>query len=513
MSKGKIYKLTGIVLVMCILLCGCKKEPLPPAMPMASGAITMQMHIPETLNPLKVENQSVSDVLSLCYEPLFAINDSMTPEGVLATDIAISEDCLSAVVNLKASVFWHDGVEFTSADVVRTIELLKENVNSTYYGCVENIDTVQAMGPLSFVMTFTRPYGQIAYSLYFPIVAAHNDNLEETILGTGPYMLDSYSEAVSLSLKKNDNWHGGELLCESVNVSVVRDNEIATTAFNSGNINTITDSSYDSENSALKNNAQTTPYPSTKYEFMAFNHNSEVFDSPAVRSAISLAIDREKIVSEAYAEAACATNTLMHPVVQKMIVDSGGNQYSLSSAGEILFLEGYTLNENTGMLEDENGENFSFSLLVNKENQNRVKTAELLCSQLFLAGIDVSVREVDFQTYISEIEEGTFDAYLGGIDFVNLYDFEFLFSEEGSLNFFGYKSEYMDAALLAIANASNPDILSTALVSFDEVFLREQPVCGLVFRNNILMTAENVTGELKPYPGSPYRNIHNWAVN
>ena len=511
MSKGKLYKLILLVLTVCVLFSGCRKAPGPTVLP-NSGTVSMQMRISPTLNPILVENQSVRDVLSLCYEPLFVINDKMVPEGVLATHIQVAEDSLSATVTLKDSVLWHDGVGFTSADVVYTVNMLKENANSPYYECVKYIDTVQPMGPLSFSMTFVRPYGQIACSLYFPIIPSHAANIGEEIMGTGPYMFDSYSETTSLILKKNDKWHGGEISCESVNVSIVRDSEIATSAFNSGSINTITGTSYDSENSAVKNNAKITQYPSPEYEFMAFNHNCDVFSSPAVRSAVSMSIDRSKIVSEVYKETAYAANSPVHPVAAELTVDSGGSQYSLSGAGETLFLEGYALNQSTGMLENEDGEKLSFTLLVNSDNPWRMKTAELLCSQLFLAGIEVKVKDVEFQTYISEIQAGNYDAYLGGVTFANMYDYEFLLSDTGKLNTFGYISEYMTAALGAIADSSDEDKLAVSLVSFEEVFLREQPICGIAFRNGALMTAENINGELSPYPGYPYKNISKWNV-
>lgn len=511
MLKKKFYKLILFVLLVCMIFSGCRKVPKPAELANA-GTISMQMRVSPTLNPLLVENQSVRDVLSLCYEPLFVINDKMVPEGVLATKIQVSEDCLSAIVTLKDSVLWHDGVAFTSADVAHTVNTLKENVDSPYYECVKYIDAVQPMGPLSFSMTMLRPYGQISNSLYFPIIPSHGDNTDEEITGTGPYMVESYSETTSLILKKNGKWHGGDVMCENINVSIVRDNDIATSAFNSGSINTITGSSYDSENSAIKNNARITQYPSLEYEFMAFNHNSTVFSSSAVRSAVSMSIDRAGIVSDVYTETACAANSPLHPIAAELSVDSGGSQYSLSGAGETLFLEGYTLNQSTGMIENEDGKKLSFTLLVNNDNPWRMKTAELLCSQLFRAGIEVKVKDVDFQTYLATIREGGYDAYLGGVSFANMYDYEFLLSETGKLNTFGYASGYMTAALSAIANSSDADKLAVSLVSFEEVFLREQPVCGIAFKNGTLMTAENITGDISPYPGYPYKNISKWNI-
>ena len=80
--------------------------------------ITLHMRVSESFNPLAVTHHSVRDAFSLCYEPLFTVNDKIEAEGVLAQDIVVSDDCMTAVVNLKDSVLWHDGVSLTGSDVV-----------------------------------------------------------------------------------------------------------------------------------------------------------------------------------------------------------------------------------------------------------------------------------------------------------------------------------------------------------------------------------------------------------
>ena len=71
----------------------------------------------------------------------------------------------------------------------------------------------------------------------------------------------------------------------------------------------------------------------------------------------------------------------------------------------------------------------------------------------------------------------------------------------------------MDLALNAINSSRGNDSLSDALFNFEEVFLREQPVLGLVFRNRVLLTSENIKGEITTGVNTPYKNIHSWSVN
>ncbi len=514
MVKGSIKRYVAVLFAAVLLLGGCdwEKPQNKDTEAQGSAAINLQMRLPDTLNPLRSENQSVRDAFSLCYEPLFALNENMEIEGVLARNINVTDDCMSAVVTLKDSALWHDGIKLTSADVVYTINLLKEEGSLEYSDCVKYIESVQSIDPLTLRLNLSRPYGQIAYSLYFPIVSSHNTDIDNAVVGTGAYVLDKYTPSVSLELKKNDSWHGGEALCERVTISMIRDIETATSAFNAGIINTITNKSFDLENKTPKANTRTTYYPSSDYEFMAFNHKNRIFSSRAVRSAISCAIDRSVIVSDCYSTAAQEANTPLHPQCTKMAPSSVSVQYNLANAGEMLFLEGYSLNEKTALLQNENGQTLSFTLLVNSENENRKKCARILQSQLAVAGIQMDIKEMDFDSYTQAIKSGSYDAYLGGVKIGNIFDFEFLLSESGSLNNYGYNNEYMQLALLSIASAPSEDSLSDAVSNFEEIFLREQPLCGLVFKKDSLITSENVMGKLLPQIDFPYRNIANWSI-
>ena len=510
----KVQRYIAILLVMSAVLAGCsKKENTNPSEKTErSGVITLQMRQCESFNPLNTENHSVRDAFSLCYEPLFIAGEKMKLEGVLARSITVADDAMSAIVMLKDSVVWHDGVRFTSADVLHTVKLLQENPSWEYASCVKNIESIEPIDPLSFKINLSRPYGQIGYSLYFPIVASHNQNLETDMLGTGAYRFEKYNPATLIEMKSFDKWHGGKAACENVNISIIRDDAAATTAFNSGMVNAITGESFDLYNVVPKSNARMTTYPSNKYEFMAFNHKRGVFSSASVRCAVSAAIDRSDIVQECYGGSASATNAPLHPKANEIAASSILSQYSLSNAAELLFLEGYTMDEKTRVLKNKNGVKLSFDILVNEENQIRIKCAQLLQKQLMSAGIEVSVTCLPFEEYTKEISAGRFDAYLGGTRLANLYDFEFLLADGASMNSYGYLGEYMNLALSALAAAPSEDALSDAVFNFEEVFLREQPVCGLAFCSDTLITAENIMGKLQPRMNFPYANMAGWSV-
>ncbi len=502
----------ALLIVGMLVLSGCtngKKGNMPAEK--NEKTITLQMRQPASFNPLFVTHSSIRDAFSLCYEPLFTINNKIEAEGVLARNIEVSDDCLTAIVTLKDSVLWHDGVKFTSADVVHTIELIQQDASSEYAPLVECIEDVVAIDPLSLRIELNRPYGQIAYSLTFPIVAVHNDNLEEKMIGTGAYKFLKYTPATTLSLAAYDKWHGGESSYTNVDINILRDNIAATTAFNEEIINAVTDKNYDKQNSNPKKNTRTTTYPSLEYEYMAVNHKNTIFTSPVVRSAVSSAIDRTSIVQNCYMGSAMETNAPIHPAAHDLAESSILTQYNLSGAREMLFLEGYTIDEGTGLLMDSKGNKLSFTLMINEENQERAKTAELLAQQLFAVGIEVKIKKLPFEDYVENIQNGTYEAYLGGIILNNPYDYTTLLAREGTLNTYNGESDSVELALSALCSAPTTDSLSDAAFNFEEVFLREQPVCGLVFKTSSLMTTQNVLGKLMPTVNYPYRNLSSWS--
>lgn len=516
MYKGMIFvkksKYIAILLMIMLFFTSCGQNDGESDKKEDGMTLTLHMRVTESFNPLAVTHHSVRDVFSLCYEPLFTVNDKIETEGVLAQDIVVSDDCMTAVINLKDSVLWHDGVSFTSGDVVHTINLLKENPTWIYYDCVKYIETAESIDALSVRLKFTKPYGQVAHSLTFPIVSVRNTEIDTKIMGTGPYMYSNYVPATTLELVSNENWHGGDVSCGKVNVSIIRDDSAVTTAFNTGILSAVTDQSFDTENSTPLINIKTYSYPSAEYEYIVLNHRRSAFGSQAVRCAISFAIDRSAIVTDCYNGEAMEANTPVHPAAQDISESTIDSQYSLANASEMLFLEGYVLDENTRLLKDSGGNTLSFSLLVNEENLSRVKTAELLVKQLFAAGIDVKVISLPFEKYSERIAGGDYDAYLGGTRLLNFYDYEAMLSETGELNNYGYSSEYMQLALNSIGTSNGQDSLNDAVFNFEEVFLREQPVLGLVFKNRILMTAENVEGDIFPGINAPYKTLNNWTI-
>lgn len=496
-----------------MLLCGCggEKGASDTKNINTAGTAYLEMRPAASLDPLKTDKKSVRDVLSACYEPLFAIDKTISPKGIIAKSWSMDDAAKTVTVSIKEGILWHDGKKLTAADVVYTVDKLKNLPDSPYGFAVKYVASAEAEDDYTVKFKLTRPYAQFVYSLYFPIEPSHAEELDETIIGCGAYKLKKYTKDDRLLLDKFDSWHGGDAACKEIDVSIVRDRESASSSFLSGMLTAVSGDTFDLSNNALKEDMRATAYPSSRYEYIAFNHEKELFASSGVRSAVSNAINRDEIISECYGSYADAANIPLHPAGKDIAPSPTLCAYDLDNAMEMLFYEGYGTNESDILL-NEKGEPFAFTLLVNEENAARCRTADIIASQLLKAGMTVRITRTDYETYKSLIERGDYDAYLGGTAAGNIYDFEYLLSADGKLNNYGYRGNYMELALSNMASSPSRGSFEEAALNFGEVFVREEPVCGLLFVRDAVVSARSLKNAPAPALFSPFANIADWEI-
>src|SRR5690606_31623465 len=96
--------------------------------------------------------------LSIYLEPLVIYNEDMSAIiGDLASDWTASEDQKQITFTL-AEAKWHDGEDFTSADVQFTIELAKNpESGSSFAGRLDSVESVEAPDDRTIVLSLTGP--------------------------------------------------------------------------------------------------------------------------------------------------------------------------------------------------------------------------------------------------------------------------------------------------------------------------------------------------------------------
>lgn len=523
-----------ILLALCLLTAGCKKNEGDRGDLLGTdtavvygGVLNLSMADTRTLNPLLARDETVRDGLFAVYEPLIAVTAEQELKPVLAESWEFNDNCTSLTVNLRRDVIWHDGTAFNARDVVYSFNTIKSDESGPYYDQLRYVSSVAELDNYTVNFILTRSYSQLLYSLFFPIIPLNGGDLTQTAVGTGPFMLESYNSGRELSLTRFDGYRDGAAGFDRVVFSLVREDINVASAFSTGVTNAVQGRIFDEYEFAIHDRFDVKRAAGSDFEYLGLNHRRPVFSSATVRSALSAAIDRNALISDGYGDSATAANLPFHPQSLSFTPSKSMTDYNLAAAEESLFYDGWTDSEGDGVLSkesldmsrlDEDGDlvedsasgvRLEFSLLVNSENPRRRLAADLIASQLGEVGFRVTVVSADFDDYLSRIRSGDYDAFIGGTEIGNLYDLEFLLSSDGGQNYFGYRSEYMDSALSGLSAATG-DAFGNACAAVQDVFIREQPVVGLVFIDETLIMSRDIAGGTTAMFHSPFGNVGKW---
>jgi ABC-type transport system substrate-binding protein len=189
--------------------------------------------------------------------------------------------------------------------------------------------------------------------------------------------------------------------------------------------------------------------PADPVEFLALNFDSEnielqkLFRDVRFRKALFNALDRKQIAENAYHKLAIEYGFAMQLSSTDLLNFSTATR-DLNKAKALLDEAGWKDTNNDGLREDGSGKSIRFSLLVNSENASRIKATQLISEQLKEIGIAVQVIHSDFQTLVTQLLSGQFEAVLTGFDRAPEFYFTTSYrSSQGQLHFW-HRSEPFD---------------------------------------------------------------------
>ena len=178
---------------------------------------------PKLLSPLSSTDQNDKAILSLLFVGLTKTTADGRTEPVLADNWVISEDGRSYAFTLKEGLKWHDGQPITSSDVAETIRLVtdpetKSMLKNDWEGVV-----VEVVDERKLIFHLDEVSGPFLAATNLPIIPLHipTDQLQQTLIGNGPYKYDSNklnNDLIDeLHLVSNKDWTFGEPFISKLN--------------------------------------------------------------------------------------------------------------------------------------------------------------------------------------------------------------------------------------------------------------------------------------------------------
>lgn len=352
------------------------------------------------------------------YDGLFDYDNDLNIVPSLAESYEVSEDGKTVTFKLREGVTWHDGKPFTSADVAFTVmDVLKEvhPRGPNTFREVMSIDTPDDYTAV-FNLENPAPYMLRALSGYeSPIVPKHllegsdlrSSDLATSPVGTGAYKFVEWKKGQYIRLDKNeDYWKPGYPLLDRVVGRFIPDASTRTAAMENGevmygaygaipNIDAVRLLEKDGFSVTTDGYSMINPMA-----LLEFNTTVEPFDNPAIRKAVSLALDRNFLIENIwFGYGKPATNAMSSNFEPTGLYAGQMPNYPADGDAEAAI----AVLDEAGVTPDADGVRASFTLDLIPYGEDWRRAGEYMKQALAPLGLEVELRYEDVPTWIKRV--------------------------------------------------------------------------------------------------------------
>ena len=451
LSRRHLLKLGGAGLV------GASMAPVVARAqtPKRGGTLAIRTYDPPHFDPFQTISFKTHISLSFTHSRLLKhkAGPSVAP-GTFPIEGDLAESCTqpnetTCVFKLRRGVKWHNkppvnGRELTADDVVFSVNhflTVKGNANAYM---LKAVDKVEAPDKYTVKFTLKEPFVWLLDMLSNPhavaivakeVVEKYGDlKKPETVIGTGPWVLDSYRPNVGLTYVRNPNYfvHGLPYI-DRIEATVDEDNASRMASFLSGKYDlgwqfpgTIDRVDWVQIKDTLKQKRpklQTLEFPSPVMNHISMRTDQKPFSDPRVRQAMSMAIDRKAIIESVF-EGIGAMNPAVPAALKEWSVPfeklgEGAKYYKHDPAEDkkLLAAAGYP----NGFPGTTCFTTYGSTVLVD--------SLQLVQKDLKAVGIDVKIDQKEYGAYIATCFYGKFDSMTYGPQTGFLEPDNFLFGQ------------------------------------------------------------------------------------
>ena len=406
---------------------------------------------PPNLNPL-ISNEATASMLhSLCMSTL-AERDWARPDGefkpLMAEKWEISPDRLTYRIWLRRGIMWDDYTdpvtgravparEVTAEDFKFFVEVLRDpEVNAaplrSYY---QDLDTLEVVNPYEFVVRWKRPfYGSLPATLGMSPLPRHyfhdypgkfdgrrfNDDHRRNafIVGCGPYRLERWERSRRIVLRRNDAYFGiafgASPALESRIFEVIQlpnTRFLALAARRLDQLVLTADQWVRQRESPLFTGGafRRFKWPALMYSYIGWNQKSPLFRDKRVRQALTMLVDRERIIRDIMHDLAIPIKGPFPPASRYSDPKLAPWPYDPARAKKLLAEAGWRDSDGDGIL-DKDGRKFSFTILQVANHPTQTRMFPLLKESFGAAGIEMKIQSLEWSVYLERLENRSYEA-------------------------------------------------------------------------------------------------------
>jgi peptide/nickel transport system substrate-binding protein len=280
----------------------------------AAGPVTVRLAIPAPavgIDPVLINDEGGLATFGQAAEYLIFSDAELTPVPVLAESWEPNDDGTVWTFHLNASATFHDGAPVTAEDVVATVQgIAAGNAGPAFETYGVDPAAVVAVDPATVEFTLTQPNGAFPFFMssdnYNAAIlpasfwAGYSEgSYEQSFIGSGPWINESYEPGVSAAYVKNEDYWGGAVAGQPdrMEITYFADEAAAVTGFQEGRIDTIPHISYSGATALLDSpDAAVTSISTAQHRQVYFDTSNPPFNDKRVRQAIALTLNRPTLI-------------------------------------------------------------------------------------------------------------------------------------------------------------------------------------------------------------------------
>ncbi|MBP6903355.1 MAG: ABC transporter substrate-binding protein [Burkholderiaceae bacterium] len=374
---------------------------------------------PTTLTSAFITTMNIGMVSSKLLEGLVAYDLDLNPVPALATSWAVAPDGKTVTFKLRPGVKWHDGKDFTAADVKFTLEKVWKELHPfgrAAYANVQRVDTpdpltvvIRLSAPSPYILNYVNTYGSqiLPRHLYEGTDILTNPHNNAPV-GTGPFVFKEWVKGSHIRLERNPHYWGkgpgGEAqpYLDGVVFKFIPDAAARTVALEAGEVDValgsivpLTSLSRFADKSKWTLNNDDGRFLASIF-LAQFNVRRPALADKRVRQAFQHAIDREALLKIVFlGHGKVATGPVPSSVVNYYSDEVRKYPYDPKRAEGLL--------DEAGLKKGADGKRLKLTLDYGNGSITEQRAAELFRQQLAKVGVELELRSSDTATYLRRI--------------------------------------------------------------------------------------------------------------
>jgi len=475
---------------------------------------------PETLDPHKTSTVSEANILMDLFEGLttYAADGSVIP-GV-AESWEVSDDLLTYTFHLRDDARWSNGEPVTADDFVYSFQRMLNPATAAQYAImlypIANAQGVnegtmppemlgaRAIDPSTLEVTLMAPapyfLQMLAHQSTFPVYRPNVEEFGDTfvrpgnLISNGAYTLQSFTPNDRIVLVKNPMFHdAANVAIDQVNYYPIQDRSACMRRFEAGEIDSCSDVALEQLDYILANFPEAyreAPYLGTYY--YAVDMRQPGFDDVRVRTALSMAIDREFLAEDiwantmvpAYSLVPPGTNNYVEPPFLSFMNESILDREDM--ARELLAEAGF-------------GPNNPLQVnIIHNAGENHANTATAIADMWANIGVQTTIEAQESASFYPYLQNGgEFEVARAGwiADYNDPQNFLFMLqSNNPSFNYAHYNNPEYDMLMEEAGRTPDLDARAQLLYQAEELAMRDEPFIPLMHYSSHSLVSTGLHG-------------------